>query len=163
MVEEYIFSVKKRKGYAQKNVIVYEVCVRMIGTEYDKFPISVGGSDRPYTFRDENKAIADCKLRIAEYTALGHQASFEIFDYDNYQSKRDPRLIHTEWLSKQTLVEIFHIEANEPEAYRFSLIFHNEQGEYYARAGNGEWYETLTACLADAYVEWIANHKMDSE
>lgn len=73
MKKQYIFSVKKRSGYLDKTAIIYEVYVKQ--PDYKDYSISVGGL-KPYTFDNQEDAIADCDRRIAEKIAQGHDASF---------------------------------------------------------------------------------------
>lgn len=81
-MSEYIFSVKKRKGYARRDMTVYEVMVRI--PDYKDYPVSVGGREQ-FTFDNETDATADCMERIAEKLSQGHDASYEVFDYEQWR------------------------------------------------------------------------------
>lgn len=68
-------------------------------------------------------------------------------------------IVHSEMLDPFTRLEIRLHDVPEAEKYTFSIVFVDEVGESYGHASNGEWYETQSACHADAYIQFITQHK----
>lgn len=76
----------------------------------------------------------------------------------------EDKTVHSEALSDGNKLVVTYIPVNEPEAYFFSIHFYDsEDGEYCGRAGNGEWYDSLSACIAAGYIEWLTEHRIEDE
>lgn len=71
----------------------------------------------------------------------------------------DKTIVHTEMLDQFTRLEIRLHDVRKANKYTFSIVFVDEQGESYGSASNGEQYETQSACHADAYIQYITQHK----
>lgn len=71
--------------------------------------------------------------------------------------------VHTERLDHRTRLHIQLHHVIEYNKYTFSIVFLDEQGEYGGYDGNGQMYETQAAGHADAYIEYITQHRIDSD
>lgn len=76
---------------------------------------------------------------------------------------RNKTIVYSEMLDLFTRLEIRLHNVMESDRYTFNIMFLDEQGEYGGYADNGEWYETKAACHADAYIEYITQHRIDSD
>lgn len=75
------------------------------------------------------------------------------------RDSNDRTIVHSEMFDPFTRLEVRLHDVPEAEKYTFSIVFVDENGKSYGRAGNGEWYKAQSACHADAYIQFITQHK----
>ena len=150
--KKHFYSIKERKGYARKDLTVFEVMVRI--PDYRPFPISVGGM-QPYTFKTYNEAKTDCERRIKEDIERGIAASFE--DYIYNPSAYDYQIVYEDMLDPHNKLEIKFspkdYEGGYP-AYKWHIRFFDEEGEYYG-SSSGDWHDTQAAAEADGRLHYL--------
>lgn len=67
-------------------------------------------------------------------------------------------IVHTEMLDKNTQLEVREHDTSDPKKYTFRLMYLNDDGEYYGSGGDGQWYETLAACIAAGHIDYQLDH-----